>query len=299
MSELLRSSTIKQKLWGGIILLMLLAFIILLAAQVNRPTTSELKPYRPTPTRHDLLLDNQPILVTFDQLNADPENFLNQRIRVTGDFQLLTPPTCRLYNGPALRWSLIASDLQLDALGYEPIARLIPAGVSLTVEGAWRLYEGPLGCGKAPPTGRAWYLDVTRILQPNPLPLTDGSLFNGSIATPLALPTGAPGQQPVDSGSTPIPTSTNAITATPTPTMTPTDSGTAAATPSPTITTTPAPGTTLPTATVRTTSTPTATPTTTGTPGPSPTPAPTLPVLPTPTIDVGGYPGNGGGGPYP
>ncbi|MEZ4642851.1 MAG: hypothetical protein R3E31_08975 [Chloroflexota bacterium] len=281
---------------------MTLAFVMLLLSQCVRPAASQLKPFRPTATAGSLLIDSQPILVTFDQLNEDPYNFLDKRIRVTGDFQLLTPPSCRLYNGPALRWSLVASDLQLDVKGYEPIARLIPTGVSLTIEGTWRLYQGPLGCGKEPLANNAWYLEISQIVQPNPLPLTDGTLVNSTIATPLATTAIMPGQTITGGDETAVSTATPTATATATatPTMTPTGLVTASATPSPTITPTPGAGTTFPTSTITPTPTRTPTATPTGTAGPSPTPEPTEPVQPTATIPSGGgYPPGGGGGSYP
>jgi hypothetical protein len=49
----------------------------------------------------------------------------------------------------------------------------------MTVEGYWRLYEGPLGCGKNAPRAAIWYLEVLRIVEPNPLPGNPNRNANG------------------------------------------------------------------------------------------------------------------------
>lgn len=306
MSEFFSKWTAKQVIFGGIILITLLAFTILLLVQLSRTPVSQLKPFRPTTTPNSLIIESQPVLVTFTQLNEDPFSFLNKRIRVTGDFQLVSPPKCRLYNGPAIRWSLIASNLQLDAQGFEPIARLIPANITITAEGTWRLYQGPLGCGKEPETGNAWYLEVTQIIQPNPLPLTDGTLVNSTISTPQVTRTQSTEQQPSDEIPTDTPTFaatptfTATATATSTPMLTATPTNTPTIGPSPTVTPTPGAGTVRPTATRTPTPTSTPTATATSTLGPTTTAQPTVPIVPSPTINTGGgYPGGGNGGGYP
>ncbi len=245
----------------------------------------------------DAVLSDQPQLVTFSELQADPDAYRDRLIRVTGVFYRMPPPACFPYSGPKTLWSLISEDLRLDAVGFEPLTRLISEEIEMTVDGFFRLYEGPIGCGKGAPKESAWYLDVIKIVQPNPL-VKSLRLFvdSGTLSAPPPFPTpaesstGQPAQPPAETTDQ----------ATPVPTATPI--GTVAVLPTP-ITTLTAPISTIPA-----TGVPTATPTTQtttrfpGTPTPSPTatsssiapnntptsgPFPTVPPLPTATE---GYP---------
>lgn len=289
-------------LWAGLGLIGLVILILLLIWVVGgrrRPLKSFTTP---TPVGELVRVDNQALLVTFDQLNENPYEFLNRTIRVSGDYVPVERPSCTPYNGPAIDWALVSGNLQLDAKGYRLVRRLIPPGQSLTVEGVWRLYEGPLGCGKEPETDRAWYLAVTQILQPNPLPNAGNLVASGGInvlTTPL--PQGSGLVTPLPAGTvipTSTPTPTSSLTATPSPSATSTAAvtiGTGTATPSATPTETLAPGTTrrptqTPAPTNMATPTPTPTPTLTGTPATA-TPRPTQPSLPTSTQDPDDYPG--------
>ncbi len=288
-----RSLLPPQLTWVGAVLILLL--IVLLVILTNQDGRRPMKPLRPTPAPGELVVDTQPLLVTFDQLNSDPDSLLDQRIRVTGDFTRLRPPDCLIYNGPSFRWALVSDTLQLDAKGFEVIVRLIPEGTSMTVEGFWRKYTGPLGCGKKPPADTVWFLEVTQIVQPNPLPNFGGASVD-------VVPSGE-GDAQASPGASPSPTDNGTPTATPTLTATPTPSATPTSTPTlsgfdetltPTLTATPT-ETPLPTVTgTPPTSTPTmtATPTATFIPGTTPTLIPPTPVPPTPTqTSGGGYPG--------
>lgn len=291
-------------LWGGAGLIGLVVLILLLIVALGgrgRPLKSFTTP---TPAGDLLRVDNQPLLVTFNQLNETPYDFLNRTIRVSGDYVPLERPTCTPYNGPRIDWALISDNFQLDVKGYRMVRRLVPKGQSLTVEGVWRLYEGPLGCGKEPETDTVWYLAVTQILQPNPLP-TGGNVIasdginvittplpqGGSIATPLPAATVIP-------TPTPLPSPSPTVTSSPSPTATGegvTATVTASVSPTATPTETAAPGTTrrptnTPPATATATPTQTPTATLTGTPATA-TPQPTQPSLPTSTPDPDDYPG--------
>ena len=114
-------------------------------------------------------MSGQAQLVTFSELQADPESFQNRLVRVSGSLLKLPPPGCLPYSGPGIEWALIAEELRLDAIGFERVISLLTNGLPMTVDGFFRLYEGPLGCGKGAPDGSAWYLEVIQIVQPNPL----------------------------------------------------------------------------------------------------------------------------------
>ena len=263
------------------ILPLLVLVLILLALAFILPGGGNgrgLKPFRPSRTPGELNVSSETAVVTFTDLNAAPEAYRDQRIRVTGDYQRLTPPVCRPYSGPIFSWSLVAEELQLNATGFESLLRNMPDGTTLTVEGIWRLYDGALGCGKEPPDGIAWYLAVERIISPNPLPnfvatprataVPDLSGESLSSPTPAAdAPTEETATPTPPTATTPLGTITPGLTGTPTPTTTPTAG----------------PGTVFPSVTP-VSATPTNLP-----PG-FPSPTPTLPVggSPTPTLPAGG-----------
>ncbi len=259
---------------GSFLLLLCFGWLLLnwQTAQ-NRP----LKPARPSPTPVPLLIEREPTSLSLSQLNEDPEAYIGRFIQVGGQPTRLTPPTCTPFNGPAIGWALIGEELQLNGQGYDRLLRQVAPEVEVTVKGIWRLYTGPLGCGKGPASGTLWYIDVTRIVAPNPLPLRDGTLVDITVqpADPLPTPdpdaTADPDQPPPDG------------TGTPTPSATPTEVRTTPGTPTPTATDDPA-RTNTPTPT-RGTTTPTPSPAVTTTPAltPSPTPSP----LPSPTLANG------------
>ena len=264
-----------------------------------------LKPPRNTATPNVIAISSQPVIVTFAQLNEDPFALINRTIRVTGSYTPLDLPRCDgSYSGPHIVWALIAEELQLDARGFEQIMALVPPGTNLTIEGIWRHYEGPHGCGKEPPTATVWYLEVSRIVQPNPLPLLNGTAVSlDTIATPTFAPTTDPAAQPTvlvgtplptaageetDPATTPIPTATEFVVPTATTELLVTVTPTPSPGPSPTATPSPDPSASPTPTPTATTSAPTATP---GGGSGAPTSTP-LPVQPTNT------PGPGGGG-YP
>lgn len=217
--------------------------------------------------------------LTFVQLNADPAAYQDQYVQLQGAYLELPAVGCNPYRGPAFVWSLadlatdVAQRLRVDTQGFEDVIHLVPEGTPVTVEGFWRLYQGPLGCGKNAPREAIWYLEVLRIVAPNPFP--------GVVESPRVTPEEAPQIE-----ITPL------ATLTPTPEMSPTPDLllTPSVTPEPTVTPemSPTPDLLL---------TPTDTPTPTVTPDaalsatPSLTPTVELPPEePTPTPD-GGYPG--------
>ncbi|MFO7678857.1 MAG: hypothetical protein R6X34_02300 [Chloroflexota bacterium] len=272
-----------------VILLGLLLLILIVAASCGGGGSDDgLKPFRPTRTRGEATVDGQLLALSFTELNAEPAAYQNQRIRVTGNYMILAPPDCRLYTGPLFAWGLIAEELQLNALGFEELVRYLPEGLEMTVEGVWRLYDGPLGCGKGPADGVAWYLQVERIIAPNPLPLISRTVMPtlpgasgtivatqpGIVVTPLetrTLETAVPDQPGI--GITPLATNTPPFPGTPPGplTLTPTPTGTVSGL----MTTTPIPGQTVP---------PTLLPGQTGTPAPGGTATPTF----TPSATVPG-----------
>lgn len=288
-----------------IVVLGLILLILALAASCSgRNNERGLKPFRPSRTPRDGSVNGEVVVLSFTDLNGDPEAYQNQRIRVTGDKVTIPPQACRLFTGPVFSWGLIAEDLQLNALGHGELVKRVPDGLTMTVEGIWRQYNGPLGCGKEPANGTVWYLQVERIISPNPLPLMEGTPF-ATIQVPLGtrpsvditpFETGTP-ETAVTSqpGTTPLPNGTGypGGTLLPPTTMTPLSTSTidpllptATLFPGLTPSATPLPGATL-------TESPPVPGGTDPTATPSLTPSATIPglITQTPAPTTTGYPG--------
>ena len=174
--------------------IIILIVFILLWAVLGRSEASHLMPVLPEPTVFLYQDDSSQVTVSFSELNDDPISYLNRTIVVSGNFLPVDRHDCLKYSGPDVQWSLTAENLQLDVRGFEHILHLIPLDTSMTVEGIWRLYQGPLGCGKGPPDGSLWYLDVKKILQPNPLVGKNGQVIpiiigNSDPGLPNLVPT--------------------------------------------------------------------------------------------------------------
>lgn len=282
----------------GIAAVILLLLVLALTREGQRP----LKPLRPTPTPAELTLSSQAILVTFDELNANPYAFQGQRIRVTGDYTPQPAPDCPDYKGLRIRWALINNNLQLNGRGFEDVLALVPEGTTLTVEGIWQLYEGTVGCGKGAPQRLIWYLQAERIVQPNPLPNFGPTPQEEAGPSPIegtpTPPTGAPTATPT---ATLTPTATTTETPVETPTM-PVSATITLLTETPTVTLISGTVTQTPVGMATTaTSTPESTnPAATNTPPPQTTPGtavPTVPSLPTSTPGPSPTPGSGYPGP--
>ncbi len=280
-----------------------------------------------TPTPFDvgqtavaIIHNEQPTAVPLAELSADPEAFAGQFLQLSGAYQYLPLLVCNgeTHPGPA-GWQLMEEVQTVNAAGEEEIEAiqiaaggfdsqlrsLLAAGTPLTVNGFWRYWEGPVGCGKQAVPRQVWYLRVTDIV--SPAQLVGVSTGDGTLPT---LET-TPGE--VEAGGTAVSTisvtptlpltPTLTITATPTqplPVATPTLSvipptATGDVLPSPTLTPT-REGEGTPEATA-VTGTPTITPTLTNTPPPgaSLTPTPTStggtsePGTPTVTPQPGTY----------
>ena len=198
--------------------LALLAMCVLGAVVLLVQPERALRPFRPDPESVELIIDGDPTLVTFVELSENATDFQDQRIRVTGFYLPVQTPDCTVYNGPLIHWALVSEGLQLNAKGFERPLSIISQGTTLTVEGIWRLYNGPAGCGKEPGTKNVWYLQVERIIRPNPLvagTVDPQVLLLDGVVTPV-FPTPAPTRTPRQPASeTPLP----GITPSPTPTF--------------------------------------------------------------------------------
>ncbi len=272
----------------AVAIILLVAALGLLAFSIrNSRANGPLLPHLPTFTPLAQMMSVEAASLGFAELNDDPALYRDKRIQVTGVFTPVEPAACLDFNGPPIRWSLVAEELQLNAIGFEDVLRQVEPGLELTVTGIWRAYQGPVGCGKEPPDGTVWYLMVDKIVEPNPLVGAGGPALTVMAGT----------QQPVQALIDNDPTSTPALTVTLTDTVPITATLDAAV---PTLPLQPTEAQTLP----PTTPLPGTTPTESGTPTPSPTAGPgtptdatgtpdgtTTPGIPTGTPSGTGYPG--------
>ena len=226
MSEETNESQTPRRAIGWVLAILLLVLLIMAATAFWPDGDSRLiKPFVPTNTAVPVNFDSTYIPVSFPDLQSDPEQYRDKNIQVTGRFTRLTPPDCVLFDGPVIRWGLIAEDLQMNAQGMETLLHLIPAETSLTVEGVWRRYQGPSGCGKEPEAASVWYLVVSRIVQPNPLPLpgylpvNDGGIL--PTVTETAVSNDTPETPPETGVETAVPETLMPTNLTATPSVTP------------------------------------------------------------------------------
>ncbi len=208
----------------GTVLILTILGIGLLWLIFGRNSQQQLMPPLPSPTPVTQTPKQEPMTKSFTELNDDPLAYLNQSLLVTGEFLPLDKANCKRVVGPDVRWSLTAENLQLDVVGFERVVRLLSPGTTLTVQGIWRFYQGSLGCGKAPPDGSMWYLEVKKIVQPNPLIAESGQTIQVEIRpNQPEIPTIISTLQPEN--VEPVPTQTATITTSlgttsPTPTLT-------------------------------------------------------------------------------
>lgn len=204
-------ATFARRHSGSLLLAVLLVMIIGLLALASATGTANRPLYPPLPSLTPLPQEiaNEIKTLTFTELNTDPGVYRDQLIQVSGTYTPLSPPDCRPWTGIPIEWSLVSEGLQLNAIGFETILRFVNPGTELTVLGYWRLYQGPLGCGKEPPAGVVWYLEVVRVLEPNPL-LIGGNDLSLTVVANYPLPT----LGTIEALTTPTPSTTPAPTAT-------------------------------------------------------------------------------------
>ena len=290
----------RRLLFGAILFAALAAALVLLAIFGRTTRAGDLLPLLATPTVYtEGLSDFAPLSLSFGELNADPVAYLNRPVQVSGSFLPLDPPKCARHTGPNSEWALVSEELQLEALGFERLLRILEPGTAMTVQGIWRLYQGPLGCDKGPPFGSAWYLQVQRIVQPNPLIGSGtGAPMNLQDANPglpsliaTGIPTETPVPTPTQDPAAPLATATAVlptaeITTPPTATIDSTAFPTVPATATAATATAEAGSTPLPT------SSPSPTATSASGGGQAPTETPGISIPPTSTqTSGGGYPG--------
>lgn len=211
-----------------ILYFLILAFCLTACGQEEVITTPT--PFDMGRTAVAIVNSGRPTAVSLAEVAADPESFAGQFLQLSGNYQQSPLLVCNgeTHHSPA-GWLLAANDqaeagtedesenevVMVAAGGFDSQLRtLIAAGTPLTVNGFWRFWEGPVGCGKQAVPRQVWYLRVTEIVAPT-------QLARVTVAGSTRLPgeeTAVPAEDGNDDPGAPdIPiTSTLPITATPT-----------------------------------------------------------------------------------
>lgn len=165
-------------------LLFLILFIATVTAGCQR--TQDVTP-TPTTTGNPrpLTIGRDVYTIDFAELATDPATYEGYHLQLTGQYKPLPTLVCAQdpYPGP-VAWGLVSDGYLAYASGYAHLRSLIPTGLTMTVQGQWRYWAGPVGCGKQAAHQEFWYLAVTDIVAPSP------------ITRVTLTPPGADGEQP-------------------------------------------------------------------------------------------------------
>lgn len=199
-------------------LILLLGITALLSA--CQGTGGAFGPVKPTPTLVGIF-DQQSVPVNFETLNSDPSIFIDKYIQVTGRYIPLRQQSCERQRGPSVDWFLISDELEMNMSGFSSVVEIVPEQAFFTVEGIWCRYDGPVGCAKDPTDETVWYLEIVRIIDPNPI-IASAFSSNGEriISQPTVVsndPASETESTPTGGGATATPSIPATATATPSP----------------------------------------------------------------------------------
>src|SRR5690606_11824334 len=100
-----------------------------------------------------------------------PAAYEGQYVRVTGAYR--RPPLLVCEGLPRHSpdgWALTEGEVAIGAGGYNDLLRsLLSEGTTMTVDGRWLQWAGPVGCGKTAGVEEIWYLAVQNGVEPHPL----------------------------------------------------------------------------------------------------------------------------------
>lgn len=198
----------------------------------------------PTPTPFAVLSTStpnigaaQPLPVAFEDLISNPIAYEGARIQLSGRYQKVPLQICdgEIFLSPAT-WTLVNGNMIAPLSGFDDqIEALLPEEITMIVNGIWRRWRGPIGCGKDAVTRDIWYLDVREIVEPNPLVRVTLTPSGVEVAEGGQPPGTEQTSTPPDEGEPVVATETSGAgglgpSSTPRPTLTP-NPGSSVATP--------------------------------------------------------------------
>ena len=165
-----------------------MVLLLLLTASCRTAEETPPTPFvEPSPTGDPA--NTAPITVAITDLAASPAFFEGANLRLTGQYQRLPKLVCpgEKFTSPA-SWGLVANGLLAQAGGFDSQLRsLIPDDLTMTVEGHWQRWQGPVGCGKKAVEQDIWYLAVTEIVAPSPVALVTLTPDAAAPTEPVAI----------------------------------------------------------------------------------------------------------------
>ena len=187
-------------------LILLLLFLGLVACETAVPGTPT-----PFPTEAALFLlptvGTQAVAVEIADLLATPAASQDAFIQITGQYYPQPKLICESdpHLSPAT-WQLISGEAVALAGGFDnELRHLLPDGLTMTVEGYWLHWRGPIGCGKRAQVKELWYLQVSRIVDPSPIArvtltpfLADVEIVAAVTPDPNSPPTTLTATLPID-----------------------------------------------------------------------------------------------------
>lgn len=177
-------------------ILLALALIMLIGCS---PQIATNRIYRSRPTATVIVPSGRALAVEISQLQQAPEAYRDVLVRVTSQYRRAPLIICDgiVRQSPAT-WRLGVDEQLIGAGGSESLVpTLLPPRMTITVEGVWRTWRGPVGCGKDAPQQTVWYLAVTRVVSPSPI-----------ARVTLTPPGGVPGATPDQVVEEPLDTAT-------------------------------------------------------------------------------------------
>lgn len=196
----------------------LLAAVILFLVGCSQPVTTA-QIYSNQTAAPRIIPRGRPLSVEIGQLQRAPEAYERTLVRVSGQYRRAPIIICDgIARVSPATWRLEQNDAVIGAGGFDSLVQnLLPAGLTITIEGIWRFWRGPVGCGKDAPLQSVWYLEVTNIVSPSPVARVTLTPPGGApVETPDQVDA-TPVDVPTPSATEPVETPEGAATASPTP----------------------------------------------------------------------------------
>ena len=113
----------------------------------------------------------KPLALTIADLLATPQANENNLVQITGQYNRRPKLICDVDPHPSpATWELRSGEDVVLAGGFDTeLRQLLPDGLTMTVQGHWLHWRGPVGCGKRATVMEFWYLQVRRVVDPSPI----------------------------------------------------------------------------------------------------------------------------------